>query len=34
VAQAGLKSFDIKAGDGKYLPEILLDLDYWTFIPR
>lgn len=23
----------IKTSDGKYLPEILLDLDYWSFIP-
>lgn len=27
-------SFALKGGDGKYLPEILLDLDYWVLMPR
>lgn len=26
--------FPLKDGDGRYLPEILLDLDYWALIPR
>ena len=26
--------FPLKDGEGKYLPEILLDLDYWALIPR
>ena len=25
--------FDLRGPDGKYLPEVLLDLDYWTLIP-
>jgi 2-methylfumaryl-CoA hydratase len=24
---------DLRGGDGKYLPEVLLDLDYWALIP-
>jgi 2-methylfumaryl-CoA hydratase len=26
--------FPLKDGEGKYLPDILLDLDYWALIPR
>lgn len=26
--------FPLKGADGKYLPEVLLDLDYWALIPR
>jgi 2-methylfumaryl-CoA hydratase len=25
--------FALKGGDGKYLPEVLLDLDYWALVP-
>jgi len=24
----------LRGGDGKYLPEVLLDLDYWALVPR
>ena len=24
----------LRGADGKYLPEVLLDLDYWALIPR
>ncbi|NNK77639.1 MAG: hypothetical protein HKP40_02895, partial [Litoreibacter sp.] len=34
VAQkAGAESFSLRAEDGKYLPEVLLDLDYWALMP-
>lgn len=33
VATKG-KAGDLRGGDGKYLPEVLLDLDYWALIPR
>jgi 2-methylfumaryl-CoA hydratase len=26
--------FPLKGGDGKYLPEVLLDFDYWVAMPR
>lgn len=26
--------FDLRGDDGKYRPEVLLDLDYWALIPR
>lgn len=26
-------AFPLKDGDGRYLPEVLLDLDYWALIP-
>jgi 2-methylfumaryl-CoA hydratase len=26
--------FPLKDAEGKYLPDILLDLDYWALIPR
>lgn len=26
-------AFPLKGGDGRYLPEVLLDLDYWALIP-
>lgn len=26
--------FVLREADGKYLPEVLLDLDYWAFMPR
>jgi 2-methylfumaryl-CoA hydratase len=30
----GAEPFVLKGEDGKYLPEVLLDLDYWALIPR
>jgi 2-methylfumaryl-CoA hydratase len=30
----GAAPFALKGADGKYLPEVLLDLDYWALIPR
>lgn len=32
VATRG-KAGDLRGGDGKYLPEVLLDLDYWALVP-
>jgi 2-methylfumaryl-CoA hydratase len=32
VATKG-KAGDLRAADGKYLPEVLLDLDYWALVP-
>lgn len=29
----GAAPFALKGGDGKYLPEVLLDLDYWALMP-
>ena len=33
VATKGGAPFDLRGADGKYLPEVLLDLDYWVLIP-
>ena len=33
VATRG-KAGDLRGADGKYLPEVLLDLDYWALLPR
>ncbi len=33
VAAKGGAPFKIKGEDGKYLPDVLLDLDYWALIP-
>jgi len=33
VATKGRTEFALKGADGKYLPEVLLDLDYWCLIP-
>ena len=33
VATKGGAPFKLKGADGKYLPEVLLDLDYWALIP-
>lgn len=33
VATAGGDPFRLKGEDGKYLPEVLLDLDYWALMP-
>ncbi|MGP6088159.1 MaoC family dehydratase [Antarctobacter jejuensis] len=33
VATKGGAPFELKGPDGKYLPDVLLDLDYWALIP-
>ncbi|KAA2314640.1 MaoC family dehydratase [Pseudooceanicola sediminis] len=33
VARSGGEAFTRKAEDGRYLPHVLLDLDYWALIP-
>ena len=33
VATKGGDPFDLKGADGKYLPDVLLDLDYWALMP-
>ncbi|MFN3280207.1 MAG: hypothetical protein ACK40I_00830, partial [Tabrizicola sp.] len=33
VATKG-KAGELRGADGKYLPEVLLDLDYWALVPR
>ncbi len=33
VATKGGAPFDLRGDDGKYLPSVLLDLDYWALIP-
>ena len=33
VATKGAVDFQLRGDDGKYLPDILLDLDYWALIP-
>lgn len=33
VATKGGAPFSLRGKDGKYLPEVLLDLDYWAFMP-
>ncbi len=33
VATKGGEPFALRGEDGKYLPEVLLDLDYWTLMP-
>ncbi|MEH6674367.1 MAG: MaoC family dehydratase [Sulfitobacter sp.] len=34
VATKGGEPFKLKGKDGKYLPDVLLDLDYWALIPK
>ncbi|XDA97777.1 MaoC family dehydratase [Sulfitobacter sp. LCG007] len=34
VATRGGKPFELKGADGKYLPDVLLDLDYWALVPQ
>ncbi|WP_278923224.1 MULTISPECIES: MaoC family dehydratase [Pseudophaeobacter] len=34
VATSGGDPFVLKGNDGKYLPEVLLDLDYWALMPK
>ena len=33
VATKGGAPFALKGEDGKYLPDVLLDLDYWALMP-
>ena len=33
VATKGSEPFTLKGEDGKYLPHVLLDLDYWALMP-
>ena len=33
VAVKGGSGFDLQGPDGRYLPQVLLDLDYWALIP-
>jgi len=33
VATSGGAPFELKGEDGKYRPEVLLDLDYWALMP-
>jgi len=34
AVKAGAAPFALRGADGKYLPEVLLDLDYWALVPR
>ncbi len=34
AVKAGAGAFALRGADGKYLPEVLLDLDYWALVPR
>jgi len=34
AVKAGAAPFALRGEDGKYLPEVLLDLDYWALVPR
>jgi 2-methylfumaryl-CoA hydratase len=33
AVKQGARPFALKADDGKYMPEVLLDLDYWALMP-
>lgn len=33
VATRGGAPFELRGADGKYLPQVLLDLDYWALVP-
>jgi 2-methylfumaryl-CoA hydratase len=33
VATKGGEPFELRGEDGKYLPNVLLDLDYWVLVP-
>ncbi len=33
AVKQGAEPFALKGADGKYLPEVLLDLDYWVLVP-
>mgnify|MGYP000067745803 CR=1 FL=1 len=34
VATRGGAPFALKGEDGRYLPDVLLDLDYWALMPQ
>lgn len=34
VAHSGLDGHDVRDENGKYKPEVLLDMDYWALMPR
>lgn len=34
AVKAGAPNFALRGDDGKYLPDVLLDLDYWVLAPR
>lgn len=34
VATKGAAPFELRGADGKYVPEVLLDLDYWALMPE
>jgi 2-methylfumaryl-CoA hydratase len=34
AVKAGAPAFALKDAGGKYLPDVLLDLDYWALVPR
>jgi 2-methylfumaryl-CoA hydratase len=34
AVKAGAPAFALKDESGRYLPEVLLDLDYWALVPR
>jgi 2-methylfumaryl-CoA hydratase len=34
AVHAGANGFNLRGADGKYLPEVLLDLDYWALMPN
>lgn len=34
AAKAGAPALGLRGEDGKYLPEVLLDLDYWALMPQ
>jgi 2-methylfumaryl-CoA hydratase len=33
AVKQGAGAFALRDGAGKYLPEVLLDLDYWALVP-
>lgn len=33
ATHAGAHGFDLRGADGKHLPHVLLDLDYWALVP-
>ena len=34
AVKQGAAPFALRGADGKYLPEVLLDLDYWALVPK
>jgi 2-methylfumaryl-CoA hydratase len=33
AVKQGAEPFALRGPDGRYLPEVLLDLDYWAVVP-